>query len=95
MDHNKLGKILKRDENSRPPYLPPEKPVFCLPRNLYSGQEATVRLLHGTTDMFQIGKGVHKGCILSPCLFNLHTEYIMQNPRLDKAQAGIKIAGRN
>ena len=69
--------------------------LICLPRNLYSGQEATVRLLHGTADMFQIGKGVHKGCILSPCLFNLHTEYIMQNPRLDKAQAGIKIAGRN
>ena len=67
----------------------------CLLRNLYAGQEATVRTGHGTTDWFQIGKGVHKGCILSPCLFNLHVEYIMRNARLDEAQVRIKIAGRN
>ena len=71
------------------------EPLTCLLRNLYSGQEATVRTGHGTTDWFQIGKGVHQGCILSPCLFNLCTVYIMRNARLDKAQAGIKIAGRN
>ena len=64
-------------------------------RNLYAGQEATVRTGHGTTDWFQIGKGVRQGCILSPCLFNLHAEYIMRNTGLDEAQAGIKIAGRN
>ena len=64
-------------------------------KNLYAGQEATVRTGHGTTDLFQIGKGVHQGCILSPCLFNLYAEYIMRNARLDEAQAGIKIAGRN
>ena len=64
-------------------------------RNLYAGQEATVRTGHGTTDLFQIGKGVHKVCILSPCLFNLYTEYIMRNAGLEEAQAGIKIAGRN
>ena len=64
-------------------------------RNLYAGQEATVRTGHGTTDWFQIGKGVRQGCILLPCLFNLHAEYIMQNSRLDEAQAEIKIAGRN
>ena len=64
-------------------------------RNLYSGQEATVRTGHGTKDWFQIGKGVCHGCILSPCLFNLYSEYIMQNAGLDEAQAGIKIAGRN
>ena len=64
-------------------------------RNLYAGQEATVRTGHGKTDWFQIGKGVCKGCILSPCLFNLYAEYIMQNARLDEAQAGIKIARRN
>ena len=64
-------------------------------RNLYSGQEATVRTEHGTMDWFQIGKGLYQGCILSPCLFNLHAEYIMQNARLDEAQTGIKIAGRN
>ena len=69
--------------------------LTCLLRNLYAGQEATVRTGHGTTDWFQIGKGVHQGCILSPCLFNLYAEYIMQNAGLDKAQAGIKIAGRN
>ena len=64
-------------------------------RNLYSGQEATVKTGHGTTDLFQNRKGVHKGCILSPCLFNLYAEYFMRNPGLDEAQAGIKIAGRN
>ena len=69
--------------------------LTCLLRNWYAGQEATVRTEHGTTDWFQIGKGVRQGCILLPCLFNLHAEYIMQNVRLDEAQAGIKIAGRN
>ena len=69
--------------------------LTCLLRNLYAGQEATVRIGHGTMDWFQIGKGVHQGCILSPCLFNLHAEYIMRNAGLDEAQAGIKIAGRN
>ena len=64
-------------------------------RNLYSGQEATVKTGHGTTDWFHIGKGVYQGCILSPCLFNLYAEYIMRNAGLDEAQAGIKIAGRN
>ena len=67
----------------------------CLLRNLYAGQEATVRTGHGTTDWFQIGKGVYQGCILSSCLFNIYAEYIMQNARLDEAQAGIKVAGRN
>ena len=67
----------------------------CLLRNLYAGQEATVRTGHETTDWFQIGKGVCEGCILSPCLFNLYAEYIMQNARLDEAQAGIKIARKN
>ena len=67
----------------------------CLLRNLYAGQEATIRTGHGTTDWFQIGKGVCQGCISSPCLFNLYAEYIMRNARLDEAQAGIKIAGRN
>ena len=76
-----------RDGNNRPP--------DCLLRNLYAGKEATVRTEHGTTDWFQIGKGAHKGCILSPCLFNLHVEYIMRNAGLDKAQAGIKTARRN
>ena len=69
--------------------------LTCLLRNLYAGQEAAVRTGHGTTDWFQIGKGVCQGCILSPCLFNLYAEYIMQNDGLDEAQAGIKIAGRN
>ena len=69
--------------------------LTCLLRNLYAGQEATVRTGHGITDWFQIGKVVRQGSILSPCLFNLYTEYIMQNARLDEAQAGIKIAGRN
>ena len=67
----------------------------CLLRNLYVGQKATIRTGHGTTDWLQIGKGVCQGCILSPCLFNLYAEYIMQNAGLDEAQAGIKIAGRN
>ena len=69
--------------------------LTCLLRNLYACQEATVRTGHGTTDWFQIGKGVCQGCIFSPCLFNLYAEYIMQNAKLDEAQAGIKIAGRN
>ena len=69
--------------------------LTCLLRNLYAGQEATVRTGHGTTDWFQIGKGVCQGCILSPCLFNLYAEYIMSNAGLDEAQAGIKIARRN
>ena len=87
VDHNKLWKILK--EMGIPENL------TCLLRNLYAGQEATVRTRHGTTDWFQIGKGVCQVCILSPCLFNLYAEYIMQNARLDEAQVGIKIAGRN
>ena len=69
--------------------------LTCLLRNLYAGQEATVRTGHGTTDWFQIGKGVHQGCILSPCLFNLYAEYIMRNTGLDEAQAGIKTTRRN
>ena len=69
--------------------------LTCLLRNLYAGQEATVRTGHVTTDWFQIGKGVHQGCILSPCLFNFYAEYIMRNARLKEAEAGIKIAGRN
>ena len=87
VDHNKLWKILK--EMGIPDYL------TCLLRNLYGGQEATVRTGHGTTHWFQIEKGIHQGCILLSCLFNLHAEYIMRNARLDEAQAGIKIAGRN
>ena len=86
VDHNKLWKILK--EMGIPDYL------ICLLRNLYAGQEATVGTRHGTTDWFQIGKGVRQGCILSPSLFNLYAEYIMRNAGLDEAQAGIKIAGR-
>ena len=69
--------------------------LTCLLRNLYAGQEATVRTGHGTTDWFQIGKGVRQGCILSPCLFNLHVKYIIRNAGLEEAQAGTKIAGRN
>ena len=69
--------------------------LTCLLRNLYAGQEATVRTGHGTTDWFQTGKGVHQGCILSPCLFNFYAEYIMRNTGLDEAQAEIKIARRN
>ena len=69
--------------------------LTCILRNLYSGQETTVRTEYGATDWFQIGKGVHQGCILSPCSFNLYAEYIMRNERLEEAQAGIKIAGRN
>ena len=72
----------------------PDHLTFLL-KNLYAGQEATVRTRHGTTDWFQIGKGVHQGYMLSPCLFNLYAEYIMRNTRLEEAQAGIKIAGRN
>ena len=69
--------------------------LTCLLRNLYAGQKATVRTVHGTTDWFQIGKGVNQGCILSPCLFNFYAVYIMRNAQLEEAQAGIKIAGRN
>ena len=87
VDHNKLWKILK--EMGIPDHL------TCLLRNLYAGQEATVRTGHGATDWFQIGKGVRQGCILSPCLFNLYAEYVMRNAGLDEVQAGIKIAGRN
>ena len=87
VDHNKLWKILK--EMGIPDHL------SCLLRNLYAGQKATVRTGHGTTDWFQIGKGVRQGCILSPCLFNLYAEYIMRNNGLGETQAGIKIAGRN
>ena len=83
MDHNKLWKILQ------------EMGIPDLLRNLYAGQEATVRTGHGTTDWFQIGKGVRQGCILSLCLFNLNAKYIMRNAGRDKAQAGIKIAQRN
>ena len=86
-DDKKLWKILK--EMGIPDHS------ACLLRNLYAGQEATVSTEHGTTDWFQIGKGVHQGCILSPCLFNLYAEYIMRNAGLDEAEAGIKIAGRN
>ena len=87
VDHNKLWKILK--EMGIPDHL------TCLLRNIYAGQEATVKTGHGATDWFQIGKGVRQGCILSPCLFNLYAEYIMRNAGVEEAQAGIKIAGRN
>ena len=93
------GKSSTRDRNIRPPDLPlaiQRKKLFSsLLRNLYAGQEAPVRTGHGTTDWFQIGKGVRQGCILSPCLFNLCAEYIMRNAQLGEAQAGIKTAGRN
>ena len=87
VDHNKLWKILK--EMGIPDHL------MCLLRNLYAGQEATVKTGHGTTDWFQMGKGVSQNCILSACSFNLYAEYIMRNARLDEAQARIKIAGIN
>ena len=87
VDHNKLWEILK--EMGIPDHL------TCLLRNLYAGQEATVRTGHGTTNWFPIGKGVCQGCMLSPCLFNLYAEYIMRNAGLEEAQAGIKTAGRN
>jgi len=87
VDHSKLWKILQ--VMGVPDHL------TCLLRNLYAGQEATVRTGHGTTGWYQIGKGVCQGCILSPCLFNLYAEYIMRNAGLEEAQAGIKIAGRN
>ena len=86
MDHKKLWNILKEMEI-------PDHWNYLL-RNLYAGQEATVRTRHGTTDWFQIGKGVHQGCLLSPCLFNFYAEYIMRNTGLEEAQAGIKIARR-
>ena len=87
VDHNKLWEILQ--EIGIPDHL------TCLLRNLYAGQEAIVRTGHETTDWFQIGKGIHQGCMLWPCLFNLYAEYIMRNTGLDEAQAGIKIARRN
>ena len=87
VDHKKLWKILR--EMGIPDHL------TCLLRNLHTGQEATVRTGHGTTDWFQIGKGVHRDCILSPCLFNFYAECIMRNAGLEEAQAGIKIARRN
>ena len=87
MDHNKLWKILKEMGIS-------DHLTFLL-RNLYAGQEATVRTGHGTTDWFQIGKGIHQGCILSPLYVNLYAEYIMRSTGLDEAQAGIKISGSN
>ena len=87
VDHNKLWKIMK--EMRIPDHL------TCPLRNIYAGQEATIRTGHGTTDWFQIGKGVCQGCILSPCLFNLYLEYIMRNAGLEEAQVGIKIARRN
>ena len=87
VDHNTLWKILKE--------MGITDHLTCLLKNLFAGKEATVRTGHGTTDWFQIGKGVCQGCILSPYLFNLYAEYIMQNAGLDEAQAGIKIVGRN
>ena len=87
VDHNKLWKILKE--------MGVSEHLTCLLRNLYAGQEAIVRTGHGTTDWFQIGKGVRQGCILSPCLFNFYAEYIMRNAGLEEVQAGIKISGRN
>ena len=87
VDHNKLWEILKEKGIS--------DHLTCLLRNLYAGQDATVKTGHETTDWFQIGKGVRQGCILSPCLLNLYAEYIMRNAGLDEAQAGIKIARRN
>ena len=87
MDHNTLWKILKE--------MGITDHLICLLRNLHTGQEATVRTGHGTTDWFQIGKAVRQGCILSPYLFNFYAEYIMRNAGLEEAQAGIKIAGRN
>ena len=87
MDHNKLWKILKK--------MGTQDHLTCLLRNLYVGQEATIRTRHGTKDGFKIGKGVQQGCLLSPCLFKFYAEYIMGNARLDEYQAGIKITWRN
>ena len=87
MDHNKLWKILKE--------MGIQDHLICLLTNLYAGQEAMVRTENGTTDWFQIGKGVCQACMLSPCLFNLYAEYIMRNAGLEEAQAGINISGRN
>ena len=87
MDHNKLWKVLKEMGIS--------DHLTCLLRNLYAGQEATVKTGHGTTDWFQTGKEVHQGCILSPCLFNLYADYIKRNAGLDESQVGIRISGRN
>ena len=88
MNHHKL-------QNSDEKEMGIPDHLTCLLRNLYAGQEATVRTGHGTTDLLQIGKRVHQGCILSPCLFNLYAEYIMSNPGLEEAQSGIKISRRN
>ena len=87
VDHNKLWEIVQ--DMGIPDHL------ICLLRKLYAGQETPLRTGHGTTESFQIGKGVHQGCLLSPCLFNLYAEYIMRNPGLNEAQAGIKTVGRN
>ena len=87
MDHNKLWRILQKIR------IPDH--LTCLLRNLYAGQEATVRTRHGTMDWFKIGKGVHQGCILSPCLFNFSAEYVTQNAGLDESHSGITIGGRN
>ena len=87
VDHNELWKILRE--------MGVQDHLTCLLRNLYADQEATVRTGHGTTDWFQIGKGVRQGCILSPCLFNFYAEYLMRNAGLEETQAGIKVAGRN
>ena len=87
VDHNKLWKILKE--------MGIQDHLTCLLRNLYAGQEATVRTGHGTMDWFQIRKGVHQGCVMIPCLFNLFAQYIMRNSGLDEVQTEIKIAGRN
>ena len=87
MDHNKVWKILKEME------IPDH--IICLLRNLYAGQEATIRTGHGARDCYQIGKGICQGCLLSPCLFNVYADYIMQNAGLDEAQIGIKLPGRN
>ena len=87
VDHNKIWRILQK---MRIPYR-----HICLLRNLYAGEEATVRTGHETTNRFQIGKGIHQGCILSPCLYNFYAEYIMRNAGLEETQAGIKIARRN
>ena len=86
MDHNKVWKILKEME------IPDH--IICLLRNLYAGQEATIRTGHGARDCYQIGKGICQGCLLSPCLFNVYADYIMQNAGMDESQAGIKIAGK-
>ena len=89
VDHNKQWEILKDIR------IPEHLHLTCLLKNLYAGQEATIKTRHGTTDWFQIWKGIHQGCILSPCLFNIYPEYLMQNVRLDESQVGIKTTRRN